>query len=175
MRSLALLICAFAAVAAHGGCAQSQDFGPPATGGSKATGGTTQAGGSTGSGGITGSGGVGSMGGSGGSMGGSGGSTGGSGGAAPPATFTQVYQMILSVECAGSGCHSPGSQAGVTFGSQSRAYSAVSARVIPGDAEGSALYVLLFGGQMPPPPADNLSDGQLAELASWIDAGALNN
>ena len=46
-------------------------------------------------------------------------------GAAAP-TFTDIYTTILVDYCAGISCHSPGTQGGVSFASQSSAYSAVS-------------------------------------------------
>lgn len=81
--------------------------------------------------------------------------------------------MILNVSCAGSSCHNPGSQRGVSFASQSSAYSAVKSRVTPGNATGSSFYSLVNGGGMP--PGGKLSSSQLSLLASWINAGALNN
>jgi hypothetical protein len=137
------------------------------TGGGRATGGTTGSGGSTATGGATGTGGTRATGGA----TGSGGSTGAGGSAAP--TFTQVYQMILSVSCTGSQCHSPGTQGGVSFASQSSAYSASKSRVTAGNASGSSLYTLVNGGRMP--PNGKLPAAQISLLAAWINAGALNN
>ena len=162
-----LAACGLLAAVGQAGCADGTsvepvlrpDGGPQGPGGGAgalaASGGTTGAGGQAGAGGLAAAGGV----------------TGAAGAAV--VTFTQLYQNILSVSCTGSQCHTPGTQGGVSFGSPASAYKALSRRVIPGDAEGSAFYVLLDTGQMP--PTDNLSAAALAQVASWIDAGALNN
>jgi len=156
------------------GCAQSVgvDFGrgPDAGNGSTATGGQPGTGGSPASGGA---GGITSTGGAAGTQA-TGGSPGTGGAAGSPATFTQIYQSILTVSCAGAQCHSPGKQAGVNFASQSSAYSSLKTRVVAGDAEASSFYALLNAGVMPP-VGDNLSAEQLAAVASWIDSGATND
>ena len=94
------------------------------------------------------------------------------GGSAP--TFTQIYSTVLSVNCAGSECHNPGRQKGISFASQSSAYSAVSTRVIPGDGEGSSFFYTVNSGTMPP-GGPKLSATNLAMIRAWIDAGALDN
>jgi hypothetical protein len=173
---LGLLACGFMTVLIQGGCAESEDIaavqfpdgGPTATGGSQATGGqqgsatggNTQSGGSIGTGGSNGTGGT---------VG-----TGGTGGTVATVTFTQLYQTILTVSCGGSQCHSPGTQGGVSFASQSSAYSAVKGRVVAGNANGSSFYTLLTSGKMPQGAA-KLSTTLLNEVAAWINAGALNN
>ena len=101
---------------------------------------------------------------------GKGGST-GTGGSAP--TFTQVYTTVLVTYCSGSSCHNPGSQKGVSFASQSTAYSAVKSRVTAGNGAGSSFYQTVNGGSMP--PGQKLSAANIALIKSWIDAGALNN
>ncbi|HXU64953.1 MAG TPA: hypothetical protein VN962_24815 [Polyangia bacterium] len=143
------------------------------SGGARATGGSTGSGGSA-SGGTTGAGGTRATGGTTGS-GGSGGvkGTGGSGGSSGTATFTQIYTQILSVSCAGSQCHNPGSQKGISFSSQSTAYSAVKSRVTAGNATGSSFYSTVNSGSMP--PTGKLPAAQLQMIADWINAGALNN
>ena len=108
-------------------------------------------------------------------MKGTGGSTGtgGAGGSAAP-TFTQVYTTILVTYCSGSSCHNPGSQKGVSFASQSSAYSAVKSRVTVGNGTGSSFYKTISSGSMPP-GGPKISAANLALLAAWINAGALNN
>jgi hypothetical protein len=71
----------------------------------------------------------------------------GHGGAAP--TFTQVYDGILLVYCAGSTCHSPGSAHSVSFASKSSAYTAVRNPSTPGNSAGSRSYTLVNTGRMP--------------------------
>jgi hypothetical protein len=171
--------------------------------GGMGTGGTTGSGGRD-SGGSTGSGGsgVGAGGsGSGGNAGGLGGGTGtggasgrggaggqsgsqGTGGAAggAPATFTQVYTMILDApsssksSCAGSGCHvSAAGAAGISFDTQAHAYQTLlSNAVSPGNAAKSTLYTNISSGAMPK-GRTKLSATLIALVASWINAGALNN
>jgi len=94
------------------------------------------------------------------------------GGSAP--TFTQLYSSILSVYCGGGACHNPGSQKGISFASQSSAYSAVSSRVIPGDGEGSSFFYTVNSGNMPL-GGPKLSAANLAMIRAWIDAGALDD
>jgi hypothetical protein len=150
-------------------------------------GGTTGSAGRGGTTGFAGSGGAGGSAGRGGTTGtagrgGSGGSTGGSGSVdagsnpdgAAAATFTDIYMTILVPYCSGSNCHSPGSQGGVSFASQSTAYSAVSRRVTAGNGAGSSFYNTVNSGSMPRGAA-KLSAANLAKIKAWIDAGALNN
>jgi hypothetical protein len=167
--------------------------GTVATGGIVGTGGTLATGGTMGSGGIVGTGGTRATGGTVGTGGAGGGratggtvgtggtratggtvGTGGTGGTVATVTFTQLYQTILTVSCGGSQCHSPGTQGGVSFASQSSAYSAVKGRVVAGNANGSSFYTLLTSGKMPQGAA-KLSTTLLNEVAAWINAGALNN
>jgi len=143
--------------------------GTRASGGSTGSGGMTASGGSTGSGGTRATGGTTGTGGSKATGGTSG--SGGSGGTAP--TFTQIYQQILTVSCAGSQCHNPGSQSGVSFSSQSTAYNSVKSRVTAGNATGSSFYSTVNSGKMP--PGGKLPASQLQMIADWINAGAMNN
>jgi hypothetical protein len=143
-------------------------------------GGGNGAGGTTGSngrgGGSAGRGGGGRGGGSGtnGSAGrGGGGGSRSSDGGTPP-TFTEIYQNILLVYCSGSDCHDPGSQGGVSFSTQSSAFTAVSSRVTPGNGAGSSFYDTVNSGAMPRGQA-KLSAANLALIRAWIDAGAMNN
>jgi len=94
------------------------------------------------------------------------------GGAAP--TFTQVYDGILVVYCAGSACHNPGTAHNVSFASKSSAYTAVRNQVTPGNGASSSFYSLVNTGRMPEGQA-KLSATNLALIKAWIDAGALNN
>lgn len=91
------------------------------------------------------------------------------------ATFTEIYKDILTVYCGGSSCHTPGTQHGVGFSTQSGAYkSLLSVAVIPGNSQGSTLYTNLATGTMPA-GEPMLSSALIDEVAAWIDAGALNN
>ncbi len=110
--------------------------------------------------------------GTGGAIGTGGAGSGGTGGSAAP-TFTQIYTTVLVTYCSGSSCHNPGSQKGVSFASQSTAYSAVKSRVTAGNGAGSSFYMTVNSGSMP--PGQKLSAANLALIKAWIDAGALNN
>ena len=79
--------------------------------------------------------------------------TGGAGGSAAP-TFTQIYTTILVTYCSGSSCHNPGSQ--------------------KGNGTGSSFYKTISSGSMPP-GGPKISAANLALLAAWINAGAVNN
>ena len=146
------------------------------------SGGLSGQGGTVGSGGVTADGGAGGRGtgGHGGSAGhaGSAGAvgTGGTGGALGP-TFTAIYNNILLVHCGGSSCHNPGTQEGVTFSSQSSAYTAIKSLVTAGKGATSTFYVIVSmgTGMSYPPPNPVLSAGDLATIESWINAGALDN
>jgi len=168
-----------------GGTGGDNGSGQAGTGGDNGGGGSTGIagrGGTTGSagrGGATGSAGRGGSGGAAGSVG-RGGTGGGSvdAGSNPDgtaaATFTEIYTTILTVYCSGSSCHNPGTASGVSFASQSSAYTAVSRRVTPGNGAGSAFYSTVNSGSMPRGAA-KLSATNLAKIKAWIDAGALNN
>ncbi len=131
------------------------------TGGATGKGGTTGTGGAIGTGGATGTGGVAGTGGA-----------GGMAGTAP--TFTQIYTQILTVYCAGTKCHDPGTQHGVSFSTQAGAYTSVAKLVTPGNGANSSFYKTVNGGSMPP-GGPKLSAANLALIKAWIDAGALNN
>jgi hypothetical protein len=89
-------------------------------------------------------------------------------------TFSELFATVFSVSCAGGDCHNPGSHGGVSFFTELNGYNSVRGFVRPGDASGSELFLILANGQMPKngPP---LSPTELAMVASWINAGALNN
>ena len=143
------------------------------------TGGSGSGGNAGGLGGATGTGGTSGRGGSGGQSGKQG--TGGAAGA-PAATFTQVYTMILDApsssksSCAGSGCHIPApGAAGISFDTQAHAYQTLlSNAVAPGNTAKSVLYTNISSGAMPQ-GRTKLSATLIALVASWINAGALNN
>ena len=142
-------------------------------------GGSGSGGKASGLGGAAGTGGISGRGGSGGQSGNQG--TGGAAGG-PAATFTQVYTMILDApsssksSCAGSGCHIPApGAAGISFDTQAHAYQTLlSNAVAPGNAAKSTLYTNISSGAMPRGKT-KLSAALIALVASWINAGALND
>jgi hypothetical protein len=89
-------------------------------------------------------------------------------------TFTAIYTNILLPYCSGSSCHDPGTAKGIGFASRSSAYTAVRARVKPGNGAGSAFFKTVNSGSMPR-GAPKLSPENLAKIQTWIDAGALDN
>lgn len=109
-----------------------------------------------------------------------GGDTDAGGGAA---TWTQVY-AILAGSC--SPCHTGGASGGLAMPNAATAYDNLvnvpSAcdrdRVEPGDSAASHLYVKLTapdcGAQMPLGRSP-LSEEDIATIAAWIDAGAMEN
>jgi len=151
------------------------------TGSGGAAGGATGTGGTAGSGGGTGSGGNGTGGatGTGGTAGSGGGAGAGGAGAQDggiSTTFTALYGTIFgTATCAGTLCHNPGIQKGVDLSTRANAYSSLKFEVVAGNSAGSALYKLLANGTMPPDPAPKLTATQVAAVAAWIDAGALDN
>jgi hypothetical protein len=94
--------------------------------------------------------------------------------AASAPTFTEIYTTILLPFCSGSSCHDPGTAKGIGFASRSSAYTAVRARVKPGNGAGSAFFKTVNSGSMPR-GAPKLSPTNLAKIQAWIDAGALDN
>jgi len=174
--------------AGSGGNNVSGQAGTTGSAGTTDRGGTTGFAGTTGRGGTTGFAGTTGTAGRGGTTGsaGRGGTTGsaGSGGSsadggtnpdgAATQTFTDIYMTILTPYCAGSSCHNPGSQGGVSFSSQSNAYNAVKSRVTAGNGTGSRFYMTVNSGSMPRGQA-KLSATNLAKIKTWIDQGALNN
>lgn len=163
-----------------GGTTGSGSGGSTGSGGSGlGTGGSGSGGNAGGLGGATGTGGTSGRGGSGGQSGNQG--TGGAAGG-PAATFTQVYTMILDApsssksSCAGTGCHIPApGAAGISFDTQAHAYQTLlSNAVAPGNTAKSVLYTNISSGAMPQ-GRTKLSATLIALVASWINAGALNN
>lgn len=117
--------------------------------------------------------------------------------AAAGASWTQVYTTIISTSC--SPCHTTPGGAGILNGmldltTQETAYSNLvnapaagnacagqGTRVIPGSAETSLLYQKIKPGEPAPCGAkmplggQELSNDQADAIASWIQAGALND
>ena len=77
--------------------------------------------------------------------------------------------------CSGNGCHIPGPASGIAFDTQAHAYQTLlSLAVKPGSAATSTLYTEIDSGLMPK-GRPKLSAALIALVASWINAGALNN
>lgn len=105
-------------------------------------------------------------------------------------TLTQLQSSLFSGTCAVAGCHSAGTAragltlvAGSTFGETVNVPSTQQSqfdRIEPNDPERSYLIKKLRGdaditGDRMPEGGPFLSDAQIAEVISWINAGALDN
>ncbi|MBM74615.1 MAG: hypothetical protein CMK59_04370 [Proteobacteria bacterium] len=101
-----------------------------------------------------------------------------------PMSFVEMEQDVLGMSCAFSSCHGAGA-GGLTLageGDYERLVDVASTQlegailVVPGDSENSYLMTKLRGtseiGDSMPPGA-LLDDVVLAQIAAWIDAGAL--
>lgn len=90
--------------------------------------------------------------------------------AAAAAKFSQVLADILQPKCVS--CHGNGGSGGVSLNT----YAGVAKVVKAGNATGSQLYISVSGAAPSMPLGGTpLTTAQLQELASWINAGALNN
>lgn len=118
----------------------------------------------------------------------------GSGSGGPPATFGQVYSATLGGVCASPGCHvgndAPG---GLDMSTPENAYANLVGmtaagpacgtsnltRVVPGNSARSLLYMKVSGtqpcGVRMPDALPALSSAAIAQIKSWIDAGAKND
>ena len=100
-----------------------------------------------------------------------------------PSIQTEIFTKTCTI---GSSCHSSYGLAGDMDLSEGNSYANLvnveadevedMVRVVPGDAEASALYQLLLGPipdarQMP--PGSELSQGKINAIRQWIDDGAL--
>jgi hypothetical protein len=82
-------------------------------------------------------------------------------------TYAAIVQPIINNQCVG--CHKPGSMSGNIDLST---YSLVKVQVNNGKLLGSISHSV---GYSPMPQGNKLSDCQITQIKSWIDAGALNN
>ena len=152
----------------------------PGTGGATASGGRT---GNTGAGGRLGSGGAGGRAATGGSLG-TGGAPVGDGGVG---TFTAVYADVISKYCFGSACHNPPAVGNPNFSTQASCYNYFKSQgqLYPGQTPSKSYIYFIMSGDptatppsppyMPPSPNANVSASDLAIVAAWIAAGALND
>jgi hypothetical protein len=99
----------------------------------------------------------------------------GAGGRGPAATFSIIYDTIITPNCGGSQCHlKHPTPFGYDFSSKSAASASWRSDVIAGDAASSPMFQVLDFAIMPKdkPP---LSIEQLHLVYDWINAGALDN
>ena len=94
------------------------------------------------------------------------------------ARFPALYTNVLSASCSGATCHDRVAAGGVDFSSESRAFTTLLTRVVPGDPDGSILYQRitpgLCTGTCEPMPLgrDPLPDDERELIRAWITAGA---
>lgn len=115
---------------------------------------------------------------------------GGGGDGAQTVTLTQLQTSLFTPTCARAGCHNAASaqaglvlEAGRTFGETVNVPSSERPQfdiIEPGDPESSYMVKKLRGdadidGQRMPRGGPFLSDERLAEVVSWINAGALDD
>jgi hypothetical protein len=158
------------------------------TGGHTGTGGKGSTGGSSGSGGSGGTAGSGGSGGGSGDNADAGAGTGGSSGkdaGSAAATFTQVYEQIMSQtpavpasSCTVGPCHgTPGAikaRAKIDMASKDKAWTGVMKLVVPKSPATSKLYTELSTGKMPE-KKPKLPANLIKLVADWINAGAMND
>jgi hypothetical protein len=110
---------------------------------------------------------------------------------APAPTFSADIEPIFARNCTTAGCHAPPVEAGldlspgVAWGQLVDVPSTQAptmARVVPGDAEASYLYRKLAnthveagGSGTLMPPGFGLANNEVAIVAAWIEAGALDD
>ena len=97
---------------------------------------------------------------------------------APPPAWRYIHAAIIAPNCATAGCHSSLTEtyslnledADVSY----RALVSEGGFVDPGSARNSRLIYLLRGIEVrkPMPPGEPLSDGDIALIEDWIQAGA---
>lgn len=84
-------------------------------------------------------------------------------------SFAALQQSVLGKACIR--CHNPSSPAGgIDLTTYNAAISAPSL-IVPGNADASLLYQVVFSGVMPP-RGPRLSDVEVAEIRDWINNGA---
>lgn len=105
----------------------------------------------------------------------------------PNATFTRVYDEVITVSCAFGSCHGSGTggltlKEGVAYGNLVGPESSVRAGailVVPGDPDSSYVMKKLKGSPSitgdPMPPPSGLDDDRIALVEAWILAGALDD
>ena len=93
------------------------------------------------------------------------------------ARFPALYAGVLAARCSGATCHDRGEVAGVDLSSETRAYTTLRTKVIPGDPEASTLYRRitpgLCSGACDPMPLgrEPLPETERELVRAWIEAG----
>jgi hypothetical protein len=95
------------------------------------------------------------------------------------ATWAYIYGQLFNnssyaSNCAGGGCHDPGTQKGLDFSTAAKGYTTAKAKLSVGNPAGSKLVSVLSSGSMPQ-TRPKMPAADLAIVKAWIMAGALNN
>jgi len=99
--------------------------------------------------------------------------------AAPPVTWSRIYQTLLVNQsypsnCTGASCHDPGIEKGIDLSTPHTGYTTISRRLVPGSPDSSELVTVLQSGSMPEKrPRMDAADIEL--IRAWILAGAVEN
>jgi hypothetical protein len=92
--------------------------------------------------------------------------------------FSALYGDVLVMRCSGGACHDQTPAGGVDFATEAAAFDSLSARVIPGDPDGSLLYQRL-SPELCQSPCETMPLGrpplppdELDRVRMWIELGA---
>jgi hypothetical protein len=98
-----------------------------------------------------------------------------------------VYADVISKYCFGSACHNPASAGRPSFATQATCYNYFKSQgqLYPGQTPSKSYIYFIMSGDptatppsppyMPPAPNASVSASDLAIVAAWIAAGALND
>ena len=92
-------------------------------------------------------------------------------------SFSTNVVPIFNANCNSSGCHAATAPAAGLNLTSTSAYSSLMAKneTYTINPTGSNLYIEIANGEMPKPPAANLSSYNQQLVLKWIQQGALNN
>lgn len=99
--------------------------------------------------------------------------------AAPPATWSGIYQNLLVNQgypsnCTGASCHDPGLEKGLDLSTPHMGYTTISRRLVPGSPDSSELVTVLQSGSMPQ-TRPHMTAANIDLIRAWIQAGALED
>ncbi len=91
-------------------------------------------------------------------------------------TFENVYTQTIARSCGGerSPCHAAGGDGNLPLTSRAQSYTALRARLTPGDPGCSDVIVRMHGAgeEYLMPPGAPLSGPERCAIAQWVEAGA---
>jgi hypothetical protein len=98
---------------------------------------------------------------------------------ASSATWTNIYNKMLnntaySSNCAGGGCHNPGTQKSLDLSTQAKGYMTIQTKLVSGSPSTSKVVSVLSSGSMPQ-GRPKMPAADLNVIKAWITAGAPNN